>query len=893
MDSSQAQFQQFANQKQAIGDNAYWRALGYSANIKAWAPAMTVGAPTQHSLRLPTDTEWTQLGQYTSLPDPGEATVNQEFGQAMGVLNGADIVMDAGNKSYVYSNTIGLSGTNNQANFALFPVVLHLGPSGIKSGDVSTAGTTQIRVCPYAVVVSTTPWSRGSAQVEPRYVPLPGLANVPTEDRTRGLEVPQDRNVYVDVSYMAYNRDSVLAIAASTLAFGTARWGPDLFITIGPYVHTSVMDTWVDEVSDAMQTRTSYQSAFAFEGASLGLAVAAAIMGLPPIMYTGYFSSFGRGAIFAKDGQVKPAVIGANLVEAVKDVDLKALLAYQHNVPFVIPLTAANATTDLTDGILRAESAARQYKRAGAYSDTRLSRVAQLKQPGGADLWSGLSMFKWYENTRNAIYTTQLRTFGLPYLYVGTPVMAAVSFTEVQVLACLCQATIQAAVGKNGRQTLTRDMKQEVYSRMPNFLATSKIEETAAKRVVKKTAAKRVGAVLAKVRPKKPKAKKVAGEKKAVKAKKPKAKKAAGAKKATPAASAAKAKKPRAKKAAPPPPPFDSGAAPAASSNGMPTRTQFVQAFAVPDTAASKGVSRTKTAKAVYVNARPSDDASASTRFTGGAKSAVVPGQLIGYGGITGTQRNKDISNVLRSQQRQNDMAILRAQGDDDNYQAQYLTSQQQQQRDIPAYQQQQSESALREQALAQLLHGRAIADFEAQKQREAQREIQYTGPTMMEQVAADRARNTAEVRAPNPMEELSEAAAINSYNNAKDSIQERMDADQAAADEYDRVLEEMLTKDEIEGRVATALRADGTGVLRLSGEVKKKILGSLLDTELYRSGAAVPTQREAARIRFAEMIANRPPRGQGPSMTRAAVADRRAAAAQTLYRQAAANGFR
>lgn len=154
---------------------------------------------------------------------------------------------------------------------------------------------------------------------------------------------PLPGNVFIDGRYLG-NMDAWAAVIASCENCGVAN---DTYL----YFFPCVSDNDFDAKTKSMNA-SSPDLAWRFGGPSLGLAVAAAIMGMPQIMYTGYLKAMIPNRLldntpnYLRGTNAPPAAlkeVGAtlNIVESVDMLTLKCAYAINQQWPLIIPYVSS------------------------------------------------------------------------------------------------------------------------------------------------------------------------------------------------------------------------------------------------------------------------------------------------------------------------------------------------------------------------------------------------------------------------------------------------------------------------------------------------------------------------------------------------------------------------
>jgi hypothetical protein len=321
-------------------------------------------------------------------------------------------------------------------NWAMFPVVFN--------HNVPSQSKLYRTVIPYICIVSSSPWSQDTSlssvlpQTRPNYVKLPSAT---TWRPAQAGGQPQPAEVYVDATYLTRNDDSYLAIAASVRAC-IGRWAsPACYVTIAPYISADAYEAFYTaadtRLNDGART-LSPRNVFSFGGASCGLAVAAAMMGLPNIMYTGYLSSFGTNRIATEDlnpdnSAVAQVFVGANMVENIDEVPSKVWYACTNGIGLCIPLNNTWHRQDMARAIDLAVQQVRAYRPAGG-GPAQPTRLAGVPGIAAYDEFTKLGQLM---PMRNNVWSAQMRTSGnSSFFYSGSYIMPCVNVSDMVLLSC-------------------------------------------------------------------------------------------------------------------------------------------------------------------------------------------------------------------------------------------------------------------------------------------------------------------------------------------------------------------------------------------------------------------------------------------------------------------------
>lgn len=344
-------------------------------------------------------------------------------------------------------NAYGFSGNPGTFGIAYFPVVYRFTAAGsITQG--SGSNLRDVKVVPFAVVASSTPW-QGS------YFGLSGPQYVQLQQPNSQVQL------MLDVNFCKNDTNLVLSAMASVLSFLPGRWASaaqggavQCFLTIAPAISLADAQEFHGSACQFMgedPSNVNIRQSMAFGGASLGLAVAAAVCGLPPMLYTGYLSSMGMDHVFYGQQTSRDAlragipiealsrvILGATFVESVDDVPFKVNYAINVGMPIVIPLNPTWTNARAVEG-LGPYRAAMRAARSNGYTTQRQESIVKR-----ALIAAGLPMeeleratkINFAETMSDYIMTVQKLAGGKSFMEVGSLVMAASNYADTRMLAC-------------------------------------------------------------------------------------------------------------------------------------------------------------------------------------------------------------------------------------------------------------------------------------------------------------------------------------------------------------------------------------------------------------------------------------------------------------------------
>jgi hypothetical protein len=333
-------------------------------------------------------------------------------------------------------NSAGFSGQDDALGMAYFPVVYRLSAVHLRTSGVITNDYEKISVVPFRVIASTWPWINNQSGVD--YSPNYRDFQLWRED------VRMD--IHVDSRYIADDGNSYMAILGSILTVLPGRWSGsikdgalEIFLTIAPAVSDEDYNDHISACNEIMGDANAPMgdACFVFEGASLGMAVLAAIMGMPPIMYTGYNSQVGTDLILTDDvnSPIQQVALGANMVEPVDDIEYKTAAAIVMGVPLVIPLNVSWYTEPAQQAMYRGVS-----KALGIDSGRRtLIALASKRYGYPANMQKQIALAtnstNWAVQMKDFIFTTAKRAAGWNFDVLPSLILAAASLSDAQILA--------------------------------------------------------------------------------------------------------------------------------------------------------------------------------------------------------------------------------------------------------------------------------------------------------------------------------------------------------------------------------------------------------------------------------------------------------------------------
>lgn len=194
----------------------------------------------------------------------------------------------------------------------------------------------QVTVTPYVVIASTQRLEGRSYEV-----------------LTNGSGEPGQASIEIDRRYVTLTADTILSIIAAVNSTGHAAVYLDIFpwidedsqkLRVAQYRASRPVSfggaAGVQQVAEGNRLPEQY-GAFQVSGVSMGLAIAAALMGAWPFAYTGYLGQVGPdlSVSAASSNGVANTLAGAAVVESIDQVAFKAGWALSSRWPLVVPLT--------------------------------------------------------------------------------------------------------------------------------------------------------------------------------------------------------------------------------------------------------------------------------------------------------------------------------------------------------------------------------------------------------------------------------------------------------------------------------------------------------------------------------------------------------------------------
>jgi hypothetical protein len=209
-----------------------------------------------------------------------------------------------------------------------------------------------------------------------------GMGNHPLmhhQPKYMSVRTDDGGTVNVDFSILGDGSSVRASIVASLNCFSpcqetVGKAKIDCFITFIPLVTKEFFDMW------------DLTYGWAIQGSSLGASVAAAIRGLPPMLYTGYFAQMGTadpattqyphqayeptqaGYQLTQNGLGRPLVVArnqasglragvkqSNMLERVEDIGVKAAFALVHGVAIIMPYFADDTNLSVEDVLNKAK----------------------------------------------------------------------------------------------------------------------------------------------------------------------------------------------------------------------------------------------------------------------------------------------------------------------------------------------------------------------------------------------------------------------------------------------------------------------------------------------------------------------------------------------------------
>lgn len=413
----------------------YFSIAGFNNGLPVPNALRNTGTSDQHP-------EWPDLWRYTPyIYDPDGShdmsayDTSYAFSQYMDAATPKDFSFDKyGNRS-VRPNQMGFCGDPDRFGITYFPVVYRISPAHVKTSGLITNDYVKINVIPFRVLATS--WEYRSTGTEYDYVPSYQVINLHRDGITIVL--------HIDTNFLADDGNSFMAIIASVMTVLPWRWSPAVtedgylhcYLTIAPACSPSDMERHMHDVQQTLgDPSLSLTDAFVFEGASLGMAVLAAIMGLPAMMYTGYTSQFGVNEILTDDAKqpIQRTAIGQNIVEPIDDIEFKVAGALHIGIPFIFPMQVSWYTEPVNQAL------ARGIRRAFGLNTGRRTFLALAARKFGypqvmqKEIALALDPTYWANELNQFIFTTAKRDAGWNYNMLPTILGAASTLSDVQIL---------------------------------------------------------------------------------------------------------------------------------------------------------------------------------------------------------------------------------------------------------------------------------------------------------------------------------------------------------------------------------------------------------------------------------------------------------------------------
>jgi len=321
-------------------------------------------------------------------------------------------------------SALSASGTNF-LNWSLFPVVFTS-----QQRDVPA-----VQVAPYMCLVTSQ--AIGQAQFIPSNTR--GAGNYAQFTLPRGPAM-NPINVAFDTTFVVKNsNDTKLAIMAALQDVN----GPDIvYITIFPFVTPGAFEK---RVKLFRQFSIPQDQVWSFAGPSLGLAVAAAVAGLPPMMYTGFLSQIGPGITLTGSTSTgtDATLMGANIVENIDLVEYKAAWACSNRYPICVPMSSTYLMP-LTETLARIGGQMLITTRDGVSQPSYGVKIGSFGKPPYNALTVGqdYSRMSYFTKMEQAIYTTQDINLGKDFTRYGSYIMVASTFSDIAILAIVASKSI-------------------------------------------------------------------------------------------------------------------------------------------------------------------------------------------------------------------------------------------------------------------------------------------------------------------------------------------------------------------------------------------------------------------------------------------------------------------
>jgi len=335
-----------------------------------------------------------------------------------------------------YNNPEAFAGQYDGFAHAYFPVVFRLSPAHIKTTGIITNDYERINVVPFRVVASTWPWVNNGSPFD--YSPDYRMEQLYRD----GVRI----DLYIDGRFMNLDEENAyLAVMGSVLSVLPNRWSGSItsdnvlsvYITIAPAISEEHFQDHIAASKQIMQSNSpNDEKCFGFSGPSLGLAVLAAIMGMPPIMYTGFNSQMGVNEILAgSNGTVQEVALGVNLVEQVDDIEYKTAAAIMIGVPIIIPINAEwykePSQQALYRGVARALGVNHGRQTLLALASKQFGYPANMQKA----IALATDSTNWAVKMNEFIFTTAKRAAGWDFNRLPSLILAAQNLSDVQILA--------------------------------------------------------------------------------------------------------------------------------------------------------------------------------------------------------------------------------------------------------------------------------------------------------------------------------------------------------------------------------------------------------------------------------------------------------------------------
>jgi hypothetical protein len=390
--------------------------------------------PSLHGFGPQQHPSWIDLAEYAPArpyPERGRYETSNGFAQIMDSMTCKDA--DLGENG-AYRNPDAFAGQRDGFAHAHFPVVYRISPSHLKTTGMITNDFERITVVPFRVVASTWPWMDNGSNMD--YTPIYQLQQFHRD----GVRI----DLHIDYRFIDEdNEDAHLAILAGVLSVLPSRWSQAItsdnvlpvYLTIAPAIGMESFEDHIDACQRIMRSNSPKgERCFKFHGASLGLAVLAAVMGMPPIMYTGFNSQIGPNEILTEAGR-EDVALGSNMVVEIDDVEYKTAAAIIMGVPIIIPLNPSwykeSAQQALQRGVARALGLGQGQSTLLALAAKQYGYPANMKKA----LALANDSTNWAKNMNEFIFTTAKRAAGISFNELPSLILAATNLSDVQILA--------------------------------------------------------------------------------------------------------------------------------------------------------------------------------------------------------------------------------------------------------------------------------------------------------------------------------------------------------------------------------------------------------------------------------------------------------------------------